>query len=83
MYTDPNHVRVCDPGCIEGNVLLTYLDSFYKNKEAVEIVKSHYSKGGLGDITLENKFNDHWQNFKQSLGSRFLWSPYQYSRSRA
>jgi len=62
MYTDPNHIRVADPGQVEGNVVFTYLDAFatdeliqkysqdYKNFDEV---KAHYRKGGLGDMKIK------------------------------
>ena len=62
MYTDPNHIKVSDPGKIEGNVVFTYLDVFceeehfkkylpdYKN---LDELKSHYQKGGLGDVVIK------------------------------
>ena len=58
MYTDPNHIKVEDPGKVEGNVVFTYLDVFarpehfekylpeYKN---LDELKAHYTRGGLGD----------------------------------
>lgn len=63
MYTDPNHIKVSDPGKIEGNVVFTYLDVFcnddsfrkylpeYKN---LDDLKSHYQKGGVGDMLIKN-----------------------------
>ncbi len=63
MYTDPNHIRVTDPGKVEGNVVFTYLDAFckpehfekylpaYKN---LKELKDHYRKGGLGDVLVKN-----------------------------
>ena len=64
MYTDPNHIRVEDPGQIEGNVVFTYLDAFDENKQEVDRLKDHYRQGGLGDMkikkylfeVLDNKF---------------------------
>ena len=64
MYTDPNHIRVEDPGRIEGNVVFTYLDAFDENKQEVARLKDHYRQGGLGDMkikkylfeVLDNKF---------------------------
>ncbi len=64
MYTDPNHIRVEDPGQIEGNVVFTYLDAFDENKQEVARLKDHYRQGGLGDMkikkylfeVLDNKF---------------------------
>jgi len=64
MYTDPNHIRVEDPGQIEGNVVFTYLDAFDENKQEVARLKDQYRQGGLGDMkikkylfeVLDNKF---------------------------
>ncbi len=53
MYTDPNHIKVEDPGEVEGNVCFTYLDAFDDNKDKVEELKSHYRKGGLGDMKVK------------------------------
>jgi tryptophanyl-tRNA synthetase len=55
MYTDPNHLKVSDPGRVEGNVVFTYLDAFDEDKEAVEDLKSHYRRGGLGDTTVKKR----------------------------
>ena len=52
MYTDPNHLRIEDPGQVEGNIV--YLDAFDPNKEEVEELKAHYRRGGLGDGTVKN-----------------------------
>ena len=49
MYTDPNHLRVEDPGRVEGNVVFTYLDAFHPDKSEVEAMKQRYRRGGLGD----------------------------------
>ncbi|UTM59986.1 tryptophan--tRNA ligase [Photobacterium sp. CCB-ST2H9] len=49
MYTDPNHLRIEDPGQVEGNIVFTYLDAFHSDKTFVEELKSHYRQGGLGD----------------------------------
>lgn len=54
MYTDPNHIKVNDPGQVEGNIVFVYLDIFHKDKEEVESLKAHYRKGGLGDSTLKS-----------------------------
>lgn len=53
MYTDPDHIRVKDPGKIEGNVVFAYLDVFAKDKQKVEEMKAHYQKGGLGDVAVK------------------------------
>ncbi|MEI8592705.1 tryptophan--tRNA ligase [Photobacterium sp. Hal280] len=49
MYTDPNHLRVEDPGQIEGNVVFTYLDAFHPDPAYVQTLKQAYRQGGLGD----------------------------------
>lgn len=54
MYTDPNHIRVEDPGKIDGNVVFEYLDLFGSDKEKVAELKAHYQKGGLGDVKVKN-----------------------------
>ncbi|MDR0459048.1 MAG: tryptophan--tRNA ligase, partial [Coriobacteriales bacterium] len=53
MYTDPNHLRVEDPGNITGNTVFTYLDVFSVDKTEVELMKEHYSLGGLGDVKVK------------------------------
>lgn len=53
MYTDPDHIRVEDPGKIEGNVVFAYLDVFAKDKEKVTEMKAHYQRGGLGDVAVK------------------------------
>ena len=52
MYTDPDHIRVEDPGKIEGNMVFHYLDVFGRPEDTQEIVnmKEHYQRGGLGDV---------------------------------
>ena len=54
MYTDPNHLRVADPGQTEGNVVFTYLDAFHADKAFVAELKAHYRRGGLGDRQCKN-----------------------------
>lgn len=58
MYTDPNHIKVEDPGKVEGNVVFTYLDIFDNNKEELEELKNHYRRGGLGDVKLKRRLID-------------------------
>ncbi|STX27860.1 tryptophanyl tRNA synthetase [Legionella beliardensis] len=53
MFTDPNHLRVSDPGQVEGNVVFAYLDAFHTDKEEVEALKAHYTRGGLGDSVIK------------------------------
>lgn len=55
MYTDPDHLKVSDPGRVEGNVVFAYLDVFDDNREEVEALKAQYRKGGLGDSVLKKR----------------------------
>jgi tryptophanyl-tRNA synthetase len=55
MYTDPNHIKITDPGKVEGNVVFTYLDAFDKNKKDLEKLKEKYKKGGVGDIETKKR----------------------------
>lgn len=52
MYTDPDHIKIEDPGKIEGNMVFHYLDVFGRPEDAREItaMKEHYQRGGLGDV---------------------------------
>lgn len=67
MYTDPNHIKVSDPGQVEGNVVFTYLDVFAKDEDFakylpeyknLEELKEHYRRGGLGDVIIKKFLND-------------------------
>lgn len=58
MYTDPNHIRVEDPGNVEGNTVFTYLDIFDSNTAEVAALKEHYQRGGLGDVKLKRRLID-------------------------
>lgn len=58
MYTDPDHIKVQDPGKIEGNTVFTYLDAFGTDKEAIEEMKQHYQRGGLGDVKVKRYLNE-------------------------
>jgi tryptophanyl-tRNA synthetase len=55
MYTDPGHIRVEDPGKIEGNTVFAYLDLFDSNIAEVEELKAHYQRGGLGDVKVKRR----------------------------
>lgn len=55
MYTDPNHIRIEDPGTVEGHVVFQFLDYFDANKEELENLKAHYRRGGLGDGVLKKR----------------------------
>ncbi|WP_338760778.1 tryptophan--tRNA ligase [Massilia sp. METH4] len=55
VYTDPLHLRVQDPGHLEGNVAFIYLDAFDPDKAALEEMKAHYVRGGLGDSIVKKR----------------------------
>lgn len=66
MYTDPDHVRVQDPGKVEGNCVFTYLDAFSRPEHFAEFLpeyacldelKAHYMRGGLGDVKVKKFLN--------------------------
>jgi len=57
MFTDPNHLRASDPGNIEGNVVFTFLDAFDGDRTALEELKAHYRRGGLGDIEVKRRLD--------------------------
>jgi tryptophanyl-tRNA synthetase len=54
MYTDPQHLRVEDPGRVEGNPVFTYLDAFGTDMSKIQELKEHYQRGGLGDSVVKN-----------------------------
>ena len=65
-YTDPDHIKVSDPGKIEGNVVFAYLDAFCKEEhfekylpeyKNLDELKEHYTRGGLGDVKVKNFLN--------------------------
>jgi tryptophanyl-tRNA synthetase len=58
MFTDPNHLRATDPGRVDGNVVFTYLDAFDEDQAAVDALKEHYTRGGLGDMAVKRRLND-------------------------
>ena len=70
MYTDPGHLRVEDPGKVEGNPVFTYLDAFGVNKEKIEEMKAHYSRGGLGDSIVKKQLLDELQSFLDPIRAR-------------
>ncbi|MCR5803902.1 MAG: tryptophan--tRNA ligase [Clostridia bacterium] len=62
MFTDPNHLKVSDPGSLEGNTVFTYLDAFCKDEhfekycpdyKNLQEMKDHYQRGGLGDVKVK------------------------------
>jgi tryptophanyl-tRNA synthetase len=58
MYTDANHLKISDPGKVEGNIVFEYLDIFDENKKEINDLKDHYQKGGLGDVILKKRLTD-------------------------
>ncbi|MFW2491357.1 tryptophan--tRNA ligase [Clostridium chromiireducens] len=72
MYTDPNHIRVEDPGQVEGNTVFTYLDVFATDKNAVEEMKEHYKRGGLGDVKVKRYLNEVLQAELEPIRNRRL-----------
>lgn len=67
MYTDPNHIRVEDPGNLEGNTVFIYLDAFCRDEYFAEFasdyanldeMKEHYQRGGLGDVKVKKFLNN-------------------------
>ncbi len=63
MYTDPQHLKVSDPGRVEGNTVFAYLDVFDPNEAEVAALKDHYTRGGLGDVILKKRLIDVLENF--------------------
>ncbi len=66
MYTDPDHLRVQDPGKVEGNPVFTYLDAFSRPEyfpeflpeyQNLDELKAHYQRGGLGDVKIKKFLN--------------------------
>ena len=67
MFTDPTHIRVDDPGKLEGNTVFTYLDAFCRQEHFAEFLpeyagldelKAHYQRGGLGDMKVKRFLNN-------------------------
>lgn len=70
MYTDPGHIRVEDPGKIEGNTVFTYLDVFDSDKEEVQRLKEHYQRGGLGDVIVKKRLIEVINTFLDPIRKR-------------
>ena len=67
MYTDPDHIKITDPGKIEGNTVFTYLDAFCQPEHFerylpdyanLDELKEHYQRGGLGDVKVKKFLNN-------------------------
>ncbi len=63
MYTDPHHLRVNDPGSIEGNVVFTYLDAFDPDKADLAYWKERYQKGGVADGAVKARLAEVLETF--------------------
>lgn len=79
MFTDPNHLRVEDPGRVEGNPVFIYLDAFSREEQFAEYLpeyhnldelKEHYARGGLGDVKVKKFLNQVLQEELAPIRSR-------------
>ena len=79
MYTDPGHIRIEDPGKIEGNTVFTYLDAFSRPEHFAEFLpdyasldelKDHYRRGGLGDVKVKKFLNSILQQELEPIRTR-------------
>jgi len=72
MYTDPNHLRVEDPGMVEGNVVFAFLDAFEPDRARVDELKAHYQRGGLGDSVVKRLLDERLQALIAPIRERRL-----------
>jgi tryptophanyl-tRNA synthetase len=70
VYTDPLHLKVSDPGHIEGNVAFTYLDAFDTDKDGLAEMKAHYQRGGLGDSIVKKRLEGILQEMLAPIRTR-------------
>lgn len=70
MYTDPGHLRVSDPGQVEGNVVFAFLDAFEPDADKVAELKAHYRRGGLGDAVVKRLLNERLQALLEPIRTR-------------
>ena len=79
MYTDPDHIRIEDPGKIEGNCVFTYLDAlstpedfkeFLPDYNNLDELKEHYQRGGLGDVKVKKFLNNVIQKELEPIRAR-------------
>ena len=79
MYTDPDHIKITDPGKLEGNTVFTYLDAFSKPEQFerylpeyanLQELKDHYTRGGLGDVKVKKFLNDVMQEELEPIRNR-------------
>ncbi|KFC62972.1 MULTISPECIES: tryptophan--tRNA ligase [Massilia] len=70
VYTDPLHLKVSDPGHLEGNVAFIYLDAFDTDKEGLAEMKAHYTRGGLGDSVVKKRLEGILQELLAPIRAR-------------
>ena len=70
VYTDPLHLKVSDPGHLEGNVAFIYLDAFDTDKEGLAEMKAHYTRGGLGDSVVKKRLEGILQDMLAPIRAR-------------
>jgi tryptophanyl-tRNA synthetase len=70
MYTDPNHLRIEDPGKVEGNPVFSYLDAFGTDLDKIQELKAHYERGGLGDGTVKKYLLENLLEFLEPIQKR-------------
>ena len=79
MYTDPNHLKVSDPGNVENNPVFIYLDAFCKDEHFakylpeypnLDALKAHYQRGGLGDVKVKRFLNSVLQEVLEPIRTR-------------
>ena len=70
MFTDPNHLNVNDPGNTKDNPVFIYLEAFGNDKEKISAMKSHYEKGGLGDVKVKKYLNEVLQDILAPIRER-------------
>ncbi|MFZ6744309.1 tryptophan--tRNA ligase [Undibacterium sp. JH2W] len=70
VYTDPLHLRVADPGHLEGNVAFIYLDAFDEDKVGLQEMKDHYVRGGLGDSIVKARLEGILQDLLKPIRER-------------
>lgn len=70
VYTDPLHLKIEDPGHVEGNIAFTYLDAFDPDKAAVAELKAHYTRGGLADSIVKKRLEAVLQEMLEPIRTR-------------
>lgn len=79
MYTDPDHIKITDPGKLEGNTVFTYLDAFSRTEHFerylpeyanLDELKAHYTRGGLGDVKVKKFLNNVLQEELEPIRNR-------------